>query len=350
LGTNFKQVEVTEMAQVALARREKKAIAPTITPDEALSEWLSEHRSENTRAAYYRDLVDFCKTVFNAEPKTALRRFFSLDEATARRKVIQFKQLLRERGLSPTSINRKLSALRVFISYAKKLGIIGWNIKELIKGEKQRTDPKERVKMRLPAASVEGLLDALNRLFAVIPRKGARSLRDRAIVALMALHGLRRVEIVRLSLSDLWETDGVLRVRVWGKGDKFRVIPLRKDTTELIRRYLASLRRSGIEPILDAFGVPLFVSLHKGKGQKGQRLHWRQVNKIVDKALQQAGLKRLGISCHSLRHTFATLAAMEVPLPELADYLGHSSIATTGVYAHALQTVNPSTVIKVKVL
>jgi integrase len=166
----------------------------------------------------------------------------------------------------------------------------------------------------------------------------------------MALHGLRRVEIVRLSLSDLWETDGVLRVRVWGKGDKFRVIPLRKDTTELIRRYLASLRRSGIEPIPDAFGVPLFVSLHNGKGQKGQRLHWRQVNKIVDKALKRAGLKRLGISCHSLRHTFATLAAMEVPLPELAAYLGHSSIATTGVYAHALQTVNPSTVIKVKVL
>jgi site-specific recombinase XerD len=344
------KLEVTKMAQVALAKREKEAIAPTITPDEALSEWLSEHRSENTRAAYYRDLVDFCKTVFNAEPKTALRRFFSLDEITARRKVIQFKQLLRERGLSPTSINRKLSALRVFIGYAKKLGIIGWNIKELIEGEKQRTDAKERVKMRLPAASVEGLLDALNRLFAVIPRKGARGLRDRAIVALMALHGLRRVEIVRLSLSDLWETDGVLRVRVWGKGDKFRVIPLRKDTTELIRRYLASLRRSGIEPIPDAFGVPLFVSFHKGKGQKGQRLHWRQVNKIVDKALQRAGLKRLGISCHSLRHTFATLAAMEVPLPELADYLGHSSIATTGVYAHALQTVNPSTVIKVKVL
>ena len=344
-------MEVSEMAQVALAKREKKAIAQMIDAQSVVAEWLSEHRSENTRKAYARDLLDFCQTIYRTtDLRKALSRFLSLSEVEAGMTLTKFRQLLRERGAQPATINRKLSALRAFVDHARKRGIVNWRVTDLVKGEKQRTDAKERVKMRLPAASVEGLLDALNRLFAVIPRKGVRGLRDRAIVALMALHGLRRVEIVRLSLSDLWETDGVLTLRVWGKGDKFRTITLRKDTTELIRRYLASLRRSGIEPIPDALGVPLFVSLHNGKGQKGQRLHWRQVNKIVDKALQQAGLKRLGVSCHSLRHTFATLAAMEVPLPELADYLGHSSIATTGVYAHALQTINPSTVIKVKVL
>ena len=124
-------------------------------------------------------------------------------------------------------------------------------------------------------------------------------------------------------------------------------VALRKDTSELLKRYLATLKRSGIEPVPDALGIPLFVSLRK---RKGHRLNWRQVNNIVDSALQRAGLKRQGISCHSLRHTFATLAATEVPLPELANYLGHTSIATTGIYAHALQTVNPSAVIKVKAL
>jgi len=336
------------MAQVALAKREKKAIAPTIAADEVVAEWLSEHRSENTRAAYRLDIFDFVKTCYRTnDVHRALRRFFALSEIEAGLVLTKFKQLLRERGLKAASINRKLSALRALIDHARRRGVVNWRINDLVKGEKERTDPKERVKMRLPAASVEGLLDALNRLFSVIPRKGVRGLRDRAIIALMALHGLRRVEIIRLSLADLSESDGIISLRVWGKGDKFRVIPLRKDTSELLRRYLSALKRSGIEPVPDAIGVPVFVSLRK---RKGYRLNWRQVNNVIDDALRRAGLKRQGISCHSLRHTFATLAATEVPLPELAAYLGHASIATTGVYAHALNTVNPSMAIKVKAL
>jgi len=336
------------MAQVALAKRERKAIAQTVATDEVIAEWLSEHRSQNTRAAYRLDILDFAKTCYRTDDAhKALRRFFTLSEIEAGLVLTKLKQLLRERGLKASSINRKLSALRALIDHARRRGIVNWRIADLVKGERERTDRKEQVKMRLPAVSAEGLLDALHRLFSVIPRKGVRGLRDRSIIALMALHGLRRVEIVRLSLSDLTESDGVMTVRVWGKGDKFRVIPLRKDTTELLKRYLAALRKAKIEPNPDAIGVPVFVALRKGKGR---RLNWRQVNNIVDSALQRAGLKRQGISCHSLRHTFATLAAPEVPLPELAAYLGHSSIATTGVYAHALNSLNPSTVIRVKAL
>jgi len=336
------------MAKTAIVKAKAVTIAPTVDAESVVAEWLSEHRSENTRKAYARDLMDFCRTVYRTDDyRKALSRFLSLSEIEAGLVLTKFKAMLRERGLKAASINRKLSALRALIDHARRRGIVSWRIADLVKGEKERTDPKERVKMRLPAASVEGLLDALNRLFSVIPRKGVRALRDRSIVALMALHGLRRVEIVRLSLSDLSESDGIISLRVWGKGDKFRVIPLRKDTSELLRRYLSALKRAGIEPIADAIGVPVFVSLRK---RKGHRLNWRQVNNIVDSALQRAGLKRQGISCHSLRHTFATLAATEVPLPELANYLGHTSIATTGIYAHALQTVNPSAVIKVKAL
>jgi len=332
----------------AIVKAKATAIEQVVDAKSVIDEWLSEHRSENTRKAYARDLADFCRTVYRTDDyRKALSRFLSLSEIEAGLVLTKFKAMLRERGLKAASINRKLSALRALIDHARKRGLVTWRIADLVKGEKERTDPKERVKMRLPAASVEGLLDALNRLFSVIPRKGVRALRDRSIVALMALHGLRRVEIVRLSLSDLSESDGIISLRVWGKGDKFRVIPLRKDTSELLRRYLSALKRAGIEPIADAIGVPVFVALRKGKGY---RLNWRQVNNIVDSALQRAGLKRQGISCHSLRHTFATLAATEVPLPELAAYLGHASIATTGVYAHALGTINPATVIRVRVI
>ncbi len=330
----------------AIVRKEQKAIVPTISADEAISEWLSEHRSPNTRAAYYRDLVDFCQTIFNAEPKQALRRFLSLNEVAAGIKLTQFKQALRERGLSPASINRKLSALRAFIDHARRRGLVNWRIQDLIRGEKQRTDPKERVRSRLPATSADGLVEAMQRLFAVLPKRGVRGLRDRAIVALMALHGLRRVEVCRLSLADLIEEkEGLLSLRVWGKGDKIRIVPTRQDTTELLRRYLSALKRAGIEPIPDDFGVPLFCSLRKGKGK---RLTLQQINNIVDEAIRQAGWKRKGLSCHSLRHAFGTIAATKrgVPISDLAAYLGHSNIATTSLYAHAVGSVNPSAAIR----
>jgi site-specific recombinase XerD len=347
LGANFNErEEVSKMAQVALAKREKKAIAPTIAPNEALNEWLAEHRSPNTRVAYYRDLVDFCKTVFNAEPERALRRFLSLDEVAAGIKVTQFKQMLRERGLSPATINRKLSALRAFIDHARRRGIVNWRIKDLIRGEKQRTDPKERIRLRLPATTADGLIEALQRLFSVLPKKGVKGLRDRAIIVLMGLHGLRRVEVARLSLSDLVEEkEGLFSIRVFGKGDKIRIVQLRQDTTELLKRYIAALKRSKIEPIADAYGVPLFFSLRK---QKGKRLTLQQINNIVDEALKAAGLKRKGLSCHSLRHSFGTIAATKrgVPIPDLAAYMGHSNISTTSLYAHAVGVVNPSAMIK----
>lgn len=334
-------------AKVALAKVVKAELATPVDADAVVAEWLAEHRSENTRAAYYRDLIDFCRTIYRTSDVTkGLRRFFSLSEIEAGLVLTKFKQALRERGSRVSTINRKLSSLRAFIDHARRRGIVNWRVSDMVRGEKERTGMAERVKMRLPAATLDGLNDALMRLFSSKP-KGLRGLRDRAIIALLGLHGLRRVEVIRLSVSDIQESDGLMTVRVWGKGDKFRTIPLRRDTTELLRRYLSALKRAKIEPVADALGIPVFVSLRKGKGC---RLRMRQVNNIVDKALASAGLKRSGISCHALRHTFATLTATKVPLPDLAAYLGHSNIATTGVYAHALNSVNPSEAIRVKAL
>jgi integrase len=191
--------------------------------------------------------------------------------------------------------------------------------------------------------TLEGIAEALRKMLDALPERGLKALRDKSAIALMALHGLRRVEVARLSLADLMdEPDGVLALRVWGKGDKFRVIKLNPETTMLIRRYLSALKRAKIEPMQDALGVPVFVSLRKSKGK---RLTLTQLNNIVDKAMAKAGIKRRGLSCHSLRHCFTTLAAPSVPLPVLAAYLGHSSLEVTGLYAHAVSDVNPADVV-----
>ena len=335
------------MAQVALAKREKKAIAQTIDAQSVVAEWLSEHRSENTRKAYARDLLDFCQTIYRTtDLRKALSRFLSLNEVEAGMTLTKLRQLLRERGAQPATINRKLSALRAFVDHARKRGIVNWRVTDLVKGEKQRTDPKERIRQHLPAMTVEGIAEALRKVWDALPDKGLQALRDKTIIALMALHGLRQVEVARLSLSDLIEEkEGLFSLRVFGKGDKIRIVQLRQDTTELLKRYIAALKRSKIEPIADAYGVPLFFSLRK---QKGKRLTLQQINNIVDEALKAAGLKRKRLSCHSLRHSFGTIAATKrgVPIPDLAAYMGHSNISTTSLYAHAVGVVNPSAMIK----
>jgi len=329
------------MAQV-LAKRERKPIATTVSAESVVAEWLSEHRSENTRKAYARDLTDFCRTVYRTDDyRKALSRFLSLSEIEAAMTLTKFRQILRERGAQPATINRKLSALRAFVDHARKRGLVNWRITDLIKGEKQRTDPKERIRQRLPALTFEGLAEAMRKVVDTLPEKGLKALRNKAIVALMALAGLRRIEVVRLSLSDLTEVSEGM-IRVWGKGDKFRFIPISEKAMGLLKRYLVALRKAKIEPIQDALGVPVFVALRKGKGK---RLTLTQVNNIVDEAMRKAGIKRKGLSCHALRHGFGTLAAPKIALHELAAYLGHSSIDTTGLYAHALGEVNPSQVV-----
>jgi integrase len=75
-----------------------------------------------------------------------------------------------------------------------------------------------------------------------------------------------------------------------------------------------------------------------------------QLNNIVDKALFKAGIKRKGLSCHSLQHCFRTLAATSVLIPDLAAYLGHSNTATTGLYAHAINAVKPADAVSEMVL
>jgi integrase len=327
----------------------RQAIAPTVDFESVVAEWLGEHRSENTRKAYARDLLDFCQTIYRTtDLRKALSRFLSLSEVEAGMTLTKFRQLLRERGAQPATINRKLSALRAFVDHARKRGIVNWRITDLVKGEKQRTDPKERIRQHLPAVTVDGIAEALRKVLDALPEKGLPALRDKAVIALMALHGLRRVEVGRLSLSDLMdEPDGVIALRVWGKGDKFRVVKLVAGTTKLLRRYLTALKRAKVAPKPDAVGVPVFVALRKGKGK---RLTLTQINNIVDKAMAKAGIKRKGLSCHSLRHAFGTLAATSVPIPDLAAYLGHSSIATTGLYAHAVNAVNPADAVSEMVL
>jgi len=195
----------------------------------------------------------------------------------------------------------------------------------------KRTNAERRIQQQLANLTVMDIREALRKLFDALPEGDLKALRDKSIIALIALHGLQRVEIVRLNLSDLIDDpDGVLALRVAVNGGKFRVVKLVAETTGLLRRYLSALNRAKIEPKEDALGVPLFVSLGKGNGK---RLTLTGLDNIVNEAIRKAGIKRKGISCRSLHHLFRILAAAMMTLNiDLAAHLSRQDIATTTTY------------------
>ena len=195
----------------------------------------------------------------------------------------------------------------------------------------KRTNAERRIQQQLANLTVMDIREALRKWFDALPEGDLKALRDKSIIALIALHGLQRVEIVRLNLSDLIDDpDGVLALRVAVNGGKFRVVKLVAETTGLIRRYLSALQRSKFEPKEDALGVPLFVSLGKGNGK---RLTLTGLDNIVNEAIRKAGIKRKGISCRSLHHLFGILAVtMMTPDIDLAAHLSRQDIATTPTY------------------
>lgn len=150
--------------------------------------------------------------------------------------------------------------------------------------------------------------------------------RDRAMLELMYATGLRVSELVNLKLSAL-DIDG-RTVRVLGKGNKERVVPIVTTALERVKEYLAKARPLGDSPWLFP-GQPASVSGVPGKPLSRQTF-WRMIKGYAKKA----GIKT-EVSPHVLRHSFAThLVQNNAGLPHVQKLLGHSNITTTMIYTH----------------
>jgi site-specific recombinase XerD len=183
----------------------------------------------------------------------------------------------------------------------------------------------------LPLEGLKRLLDA--------PRgDGLRAVRDRAILALMGVHGLRVGEIVALDVADLDLNAGT--VSVPGKGGKRRTVYLVDISRQRLTDWLAVRERAAGEG-----ETALFVAVDRAKRFTGRRMTRRAVEALTDRYLERLGLKRGGISCHSLRHSAAVWArAFGAAVDALADMLGHASVDTTRIYARIVNRMqeNPA--------
>ena len=219
-----------------------------------------------------------------------------------------------ERPLAPTSLRRRAAALKGFYRFAFGEGLIDVDVATHLDLPRQ----SRRLPDTLDVVEVDRLLEAAS----------AGGVRDRALLELLYAAGLRVSEGIGLDREDL-SLDGAF-VRVIGKGDKERLVPIGEVSIDHLIAWLDGPRqvliaRHHVAPVR---GGPLFL------GDRGRRLARQQAWAAVTAAAQRAGLDAK-VSPHTLRHSFAThLLEGGADLRVVQELLGHASISTTQLYTH----------------
>jgi integrase/recombinase XerD len=288
--------------------------------DRAIEDYLTFLRVERglapaTLRAYRADLGDF------AAARGTMRDWARGPDAAVRYLAARTKRgRPTDPGLAPTSLRRRAASIRGFYKFAFGDGLIPVDVAaHLDLPRMSRLLPET-----LSIEEVERLLDAAGAEDDDDPAR----LRDRALLELLYAAGLRISEALGLDREDL-SLDGAY-VRVIGKGDKERLVPVGDVALGVLERWIAGprvglLARAHVAPVR---GGPLFL------GERGGRLARQQAWAAVKRAAGVAGLADR-VSPHTLRHSFAThLLEGGADLRIVQELLGHASISTTQLYTH----------------
>ncbi len=243
-----------------------------------------------------------------------------------------FRRELVLTGAAHDTIALKLTAVRMFYESAVHRGLLESNPAKFIRPPKNRAAADDILK------HLE--TEEANRLFQAIPKDGRpKSIRDRAMLALMTIGGLRRSEVQLVSKSDIKRTGSKLRLLIHGKG-KDRYKHLRPDVIRTLDHWM-EIYKTFQEPAADGNGVPIFVALSKG-GKPRDRITLDGISKAVNEYFIAAGLRQRVSpnedrqrSCHSLRHTYGTeLWRKYKDLKIVQEELGHTTVNMAARYSH----------------
>lgn len=276
---------------------------------ESFLDYISLERglSINTRKAYADDIGQFL-SFLDRKGVTSLN-------IVSRKLVLDHLMAMKAKGMSTNSISRHLVSIKVFFRYLQQEGLLDKNI----------TDTMDSPKLwkilpdTLSEKEVAELLAAPN-------MRKPLGIRDRAILELFYASGLRVSELSGLQIPSLHMDDGY--IRVIGKGRKERVIPIARESSDILELYLEDIRPR----LCDNPHVQNVFVARNGTEICRQRL-WQ----IIKKYTKEAGIMK-NVTPHTLRHSFAShLLQNGAPLRVIQEMLGHADIATTQVYTH----VNP---------
>lgn len=266
---------------------------------------LEKRYADHTLQAYQNDLEQY---------SLYLRTTFSISQLQDIRHthIRSWMVCMLEQGMTTTTINRKLSALKTFHKYTMKRGLISIN-------------PMNKIVMPKTSKPLPTFLT--NKSMALLFQnvdfgEGYAGCRNRLILETLYATGMRRAELIGLQLAD---TDLVkCRFRVFGKGSKERMIPFSDELKKILEQYMSLRQDTFPEITLN----DLFLT------DKGQPLYPKFVYNIVKRHLSEITTQDKR-SPHVLRHTFAThLTDNGADLNSVKELLGHSSLASTQIYTH----------------
>ena len=269
---------------------------------ESFIKHLSDERnySEHTVKAYRGDLENFRDFLLREE-----KEIEDADIAT----INAYVSTLYGKN-SPSSVERKVSAIRSFFSYLVRKGLATQNPAKLV-----RTPKKEKhLPVFLSVDEVFNLVDVKD------SEKNPLRVRDRAILELLYSSGLRVSELAGATLADLSMGEAIMRVR--GKGNKERIVPVGSKALSALGEYLDI--RGTLKPASDR----IFLN------SRGGGITTRSLARIIKKYGLVSGISK-NVSPHVLRHSFAThLLAGGADLRAIQEMLGHASLSTTQRYTH----------------
>jgi len=264
---------------------------------------LEKGLSENTILGYQQDIQQFA--AFASKQKRRNRW-----DAIQAGDVSDWIYTLSDGGYSNASLCRKLSALRMFVSFLLREETISSSFLERVEGPKLRRKAPDA----LTVQEVESLLDAPD-------LTTPAGLRDRAILELLYSSGLRVSELCEAKLQQIDIANGA--VKVYGKGSKERVVPMGFQAVIALSGYLEQGRPRLVKP---KTGSGCFLS------NRGTPISRKTVWVLLKKYARTAGIEK-PVKPHALRHSFAThLLSGGADLRVIQELLGHADISTTQIY------------------
>lgn len=261
---------------------------------------LEKHLAKNTIESYMRDLAQFAHFI--------LRMYDVPPKRVEPEMIRNYLTRMYDLGREKSSQARALSGIKSFFNYLILNDMIEASPAELIEAPKASRP--------LPDTLTTAEID---RLIGSIDSSTTKGLRDRAILELLYSCGLRVSELCELRIGDLFFGEGYIRVT--GKGDKQRLVPISAMARERINLYLDYRKNRFRDEVL-------FLN------NRGCKLTRVMIFTIIKQAAQRASIDKK-ISPHTFRHSFAThLLAGGASIRQVQEMLGHESIVTTEIYTH----------------
>jgi len=264
---------------------------------------LEKKYSPHTVTAYLKDLQDFHKFASN---EYQYEDIVDVNYAIVRSWIVS----LVDSGISNRTVNRKISSLKTYYKFLLKTGQI--EITPLAKHKALKTSKK--IQVPFSEVEIDNVMEMLD------AQDSFEGVRDRLIVELFYSTGIRRAELINIKLNDI--SFAQKTIKVLGKRNKERIIPLLSSVLKTIEEYLLFRRElQNIQDIEFLFLTPKGVKIY-------ETLVYRIINSYFSKASEK--VKK---SPHILRHSFATHLLNEgADINAVKELLGHSSLASTQVY------------------